>query len=145
MKYFLLIFFILINTICSAQKYALVDKQLSLPVIYSNTVTIQDNYKGYFPVEKNRLSEFVTEVEKIGKLLNDPKKPKPETIDFKVGSTTFHGLRVPLAAEERMDIVISTDYGVSKTTMHLSDAKLSNAKNAYFINTWLKYLRSYIK
>ena len=145
MKYFLLIFFILINTICSAQKYALVDKQLSLPVIYANTVTIQDNYKGYFPVEKNKLNEFIIEVEKIGKLLNDPRKPKPETIDFNVGSTTFHGLRVPLAAEERMDIVISTDYGVSKTTMHLSDAKLSNAKNAHFINTWLKYLRSYIK
>ena len=97
MKYFLLIFFILINTSFSAQKYALVDKQLSLPVIYSNTVTVQDNYKGYFPVEKNRLNEFVTEVEKIGKLLNDPKKPKPETIDFKVGSTTFHGLRVPIS------------------------------------------------
>ena len=145
MKYFLLIFFVLINTVCSAQKYALVDKQLSLPVIYANTMTVQDNYKGYFPVEKNKLNEFVVEVEKIGKLLNDPKKPKPETIDFNVGSTTFHGLRVPLAAEERMDIVISTDYGVSKTTMHLSDAKLSNAKNAYFINTWLKYLRSYIK
>ena len=145
MKYFLLIFFVLINTVCSAQKYALVDKQLSLPVIYANTMTVQDNYKGYFPVEKNKLNEFVVEVEKIGKLLNDPKKPKPETIDFNVGSTTFHGLRVPLATEERMDIVISTDYGVSKTTMHLSDAKLSNAKNAYFINTWLKYLRSYIK
>ena len=66
-------------------------------------------------------------------------------IDFNVGSTSFHGLRVPLAAEERMDIVITTDYGVSKTTMHLSDAKLSNAKNAFFINTWLKYLRSHIK
>ena len=62
MKYFLLIFFVLINTVCSAQKYALVDKQLSLPVIYANTMTVQDNYKGYFPVEKNKLNEFVVEV-----------------------------------------------------------------------------------
>ena len=145
MKHFLLIVFILISTFCSAQKYALVDKQLSLPVIYANTITIQDNYKGYFPIEKNKLNEFIIEVEKIAKLLNDPKKPKPETIHFTVGSTTFHGLRVPLAAEQRMDIVITTDHGVSKTTMHLSDAKLSNSRNAFFINTWLKYLRSYIK
>jgi hypothetical protein len=145
MKHFLLIFFVIVSTVCSAQKYALVDKQLSLPVIYANTITVQDNYKGYFPVEKNKLNEFVTEVEKIGKLLSDPKQPKPEKMDFSVGSTTFHGLRVPLATEERMDIVITTDYGVSKTTMHLSDAKLSNAKNAFFINTWLKYLHSNIK
>jgi hypothetical protein len=145
MKHFLLIVFILINTVCTAQKYALVDKQLSLPVIYANTITIQDNYKGYFPIEKNKLNEFITEVQKIANLLSDPKKPKPETIDLNVGNTTFYGLKVPLATEERMDIILTTDYGVSKTTMHLSDAKLSNAKNAFFINTWLKYLRSYIK
>jgi len=145
MRHFLLIVFILMSTVCSAQKYALLDKQLSLPVIYANTITIQDSYKGYFPVEKSKLNEFIIEVEKIAKLLGDPKTPKPEKIDFNIGSTAFHGLRVPLAAEERVDIIITTDYGVSKATMHLSDAKLSNSKNAFFINTWLKYLRSYIK
>ena len=145
MKHFLLIVFILISTVCSAQKYALVDKQMNLPVTYANTITVQDNYKGYFPIEKSKLNEFIIEVEKIAKLLSDPKSQKPETLDFNVGSTTFHGLRVPLSIEERMDIVITTDYGVSKTTMHLSDAKISNAKNAFYINTWLKYLRSYIK
>ncbi|MEP6595949.1 MAG: hypothetical protein ABJA71_08370 [Ginsengibacter sp.] len=145
MKHFLLIVFIFISTVCFAQKYALVDKQMSLPVTYANTITVQDNYKGYFPIEKNKLIEFISEVEKIARLLSDPKKPKPETVNFNVGSTTFHGLRVPLATEERMDIVITTDYGVSKTNMHLSDAKISNTKNAFYITTWLKYLRSYIK
>lgn len=145
MKHFLLIVFILLSTICFAQKYALVDKQMSLPVIYANSLTVQDHYKGYFPIEKNKLNEFIIEVQKIAKLLSDKKTPKPETLNFTVGSTTFHGLRVPLAAEERMDIVLTTDYDGIKTTIHLSDAKMTNAQNAFFINTWLKYLHSYIK
>jgi hypothetical protein len=145
MKHFLLIFFTLLSTVCFAQKYALIDKQMSLPIIYANTLTVQDHYKGYFPIEKEKLNEFVTEIEKIAKLINDKKGPKPEALDFNVGHTTFHGLRVPLATEERMDIVLTTDYGALKTTMHLSDAKITNAQNAFFINTWLKYLHSYIK
>jgi len=122
----------------------LVDKKMSLPVIYANTLSIQDNYKGYFLVDKTKINEFITEIEKIEKILNDPKSRKPEKIDFILGSTTFHGLRIPLSIEERLDVVLVTDYGTSKSTMHLSDAKISNASNAFFISTWIKYLRSYI-
>src|SRR5438477_158971 len=67
MKYFLLIFFIAIGTVCSAQKYALIDKQMSLPVVYVDVVSVQDNFKGYFPVEKAKLMDFIAEIEKIKK------------------------------------------------------------------------------
>lgn len=132
------------GTYCSAQKYALADKMMSLPVIYANTVTVHDKLKGYFPIDKATIKEFITEIEKIAKLLNDPKKKKPETIDLLIGSTALHGLRIGLSAEERMDITLTTDYGTSKATMHLCDAKISNANNAYYITTWIKYLRRYI-
>ena len=145
MKHFLSIGFILLSTVCFAQKYALVDKQMRLPVIYANSLTVQDHYKGYFPVEKENLSVFITEIEKIAKMLSDKKSKKPEKLNFNVGNITFRGLRVPFAEEERMDIVLTTDYDGIKTTMHLSDAKITNARNAFFINTWLKYLHSYVK
>lgn len=144
MRNFIPVILILLSTAASAQKYALLDKKMSLPVTYKDAVTTEDNFKGYFPVDKSKIKEFITEVDKIAKLLTENKK-KPEGFEFLVGSTTFHGLRVPLATEERMDVVLSTDCGPSKITMHLSDAKLANASNVYFINTWLKYLRDYIR
>ena len=122
----------------------LVDKNIHLPVIYANTITVLDNYKGYFPVDKSKISEFIAEIAKIGNLLSDPKTKKPETIDILIGSTTLHGLKIILKVEERMDIVLTTDYGNSKSTMHLCDAKRSNASNVFFITTWLKYLHNYI-
>jgi hypothetical protein len=143
MKHFLWVIFILLSATCTAQKYVLVDKQMNLPVIYANNVTVQNTYKGYFPVEKDKLNNFISEVEKISKLLSDTDKPKPETIDFSVGSTSFHGLRIASNTEERIDLILTTDYGASKATFHLSDAKISNARNAYFIKTWLKYLHRY--
>lgn len=145
MKHFLYVGFILLSGMCSAQKYVLIDKTMSLPITYSNTITTEDNFKGYFPVEKIKINEFIHEIDKIARLLSDSETKKPEAFKFNIGSTTINGLKVPLAVEERMDVILTTDYGPSTITMHLSDAKLSNASNAYFINTWLKYLRSYLK
>lgn len=144
MKHFLLGIFMLCSAYCSAQKYALLDKKMNLPVTYANTFTAADDYKGYFPVEKINLKKIITEIEKIAGLLKDSTKNIPEKIDITIGSTTFHGLRVQLSTEDRTDIVLTTSYGTSKSTMHLCDAKISNAGNAFFITTWLKYLHSYV-
>src|SRR5688500_5776956 len=137
MKHFLYVGFILLSSVCSAQKYVLIDKTMSLPVTYSNIITTEDNFKGYFPVEKIKINEFINELDKIVRLLSDSKIKKPEAFNFNIGSTTFNGLKVPLAKEERLDVTLTTDYGTSKISMHLSDPKISNASNAYFINTWL--------
>ncbi len=145
MKHFLCVGLILLSIVCSAQKYLLIDKTMSLPVSYSNTITAEDNLKGYFPVEKIKIHEFINEIDKIARLLTDSNTKKPEAFKFSIGSTTFNGLKVPLAVEERLDVTLTTDYGASKISLHLSDPKMSNARNAYFINTWLKYLRSQVK
>ena len=145
MKYFLYVGFVLLTSVCSAQKYVLIDKSMILPVTYSNTITTEDNFKGYFPVEKIKIDEFITEIDKIARLLADNSTKKPEAFNFNIGSTTFNGLKVPLAKEERLDVTLTTDYGTTQISMHLSDPKISNASNAYFINTWLKYLRSHLK
>lgn len=145
MKKFLPLLLILISGFCSAQKYVLIDKKMALPVAYTNKVTMEHDFKGLFAVEKKDFTHFLQEVEKISKQLIDKKHPKPENFNFDVGSTHFHGLKVPLSTEERMDVVMTSDCGDTKTSMHLADAKSSNANNAFYINTWLKYIRSYIK
>ena len=145
MKHFLYVGFIFLSSVCSAQKYVLIDKTMILPVTYSNTITPEDNFKGYFPVEKIKIDEFINEIDKIARLLADNNTKKPEGFNFNIGSTTFNGLKVPLAKEERLDVTLTTDYGTTQISMHLSDPKISNASNAYFINTWLKYLRSHLK
>jgi len=145
MKHFLPVFLLLISGICYSQKYVLIDKKMSQPLSYTNTVTLEHSYKNLFAIEKDKIKQFIAEVEKIALLLSDKKKPKPESMDIHVGKTRFAGLKIPLTAEERLDVVLTTDCDGTKVNMHLSDAKLSNANNAFFINTWVKYIKSYVK
>ncbi len=144
MKYFLLLGFIFISTICTAQKYVLIDKRMNLPLAYTDNVTVEHNYKGYFAVEKTQVKHLIAEVEKIAQKLK-PGQKVDDSFNFKVGNTSFVGLRIPLARDERYDVVLSTDCGELKSFMHLSDAKITNASNAYYINTWLKYLKNNLK
>ena len=123
----------------------LIDKKMAQPLSYTNTVTLEHSYKNLFAVEKDKLPLFVAELEKISAMLSGKTKAKPEGFDLNIGKTRFVGLKIPLTVEERLDVVLTTDCDGTKAAMHLSDAKISNANNAFFINTWVKYIRSFMK
>lgn len=144
MKIFLLFFSFWITNNCTAQKYILLDKQMILPIVYANNITPEQTYRGMFPVEKSSIKRFLQEVEKISKHLTG-KTEASDAFEFTVGCTTFRGLKVPLKDEERLDVVLQSKCGNSKISMHLSDSKSSNSKNAFYINTWLKYIRGSLK
>lgn len=145
MKYFIFTILLLYFQHCPAQKYALIDKQMSLPVIFTNTVTVQNNYAGYFAVEKDKLQQFIIAVEKIAQQISDSKKSKskPKPFKFTLANITFTGVNISLKDEERLDVMIVSTAGATKSTMHLCDAKLNNSNNAFFVNTWAKYIRDY--
>ncbi|MDB5221620.1 MAG: hypothetical protein JWN83_287 [Chitinophagaceae bacterium] len=145
MKHFLPAFLFLISNFCFSQKYVLIDKRMALPISYTNIVTLEHSYKNLFAVEKEKIHQFIAEVEKIAVMLSDKNKAKPEAFDFYVGKTRFTGLKVPLSVEERLDVVLCSDFDGTKVNMHLSDAKSSNASNAFYVNTWLKYIKSNVR
>lgn len=145
MKYFVLIALTLATAIHSqGQKYVLLDKRMVQPISYGNTITSADKFNGLFPVEKKFLNQFVKVLEEISKKLSGSgplEKPK----EYEIGCIKFIGNIVPLATGERLDYVITSTCENVKISMHLSDAKLRNASNAYFINTWIKYIKSAVK
>ncbi len=140
MKCFLLFIFTLFFISTNAQKYALLDKSLATPVTYSDHVTSADKVKKLFPVEKKYLPQFIKTIEEISKKLT-AKGPKGKAKQYQVGCIKFTGLTVSLASEERFDYVITSDCDNLKISMHLSDAKYSNVNNAFFINTWIRYIK----
>jgi hypothetical protein len=144
MKHFVLCFIIFGATACSAQKYALLDQHIAQPVVFANTVTTKDKFEDRFPVEAKKLKEFVDVLLEIqGKL--SVKGKLGEAKQYEVGCAKFTGRTIPLAAEERMDYVLTSNCDDVKISMHLCDPKISNGSNVYFIKTWIQYIRSYMK
>jgi hypothetical protein len=144
MKFLLLlcIFFVSVN--CKAQKYVLLDQHLAQPVTFTNKITSADKFNDLFPVEKKMLQQFIDVLQEIENKLAT-RKPLGKAKQYEVGCVKFTGITVPLAAEERLDYVLTSTCDNVKISMHLCDAKISNGSNIYFIKTWIKYIQSYIK
>lgn len=144
MKYFLLITLLFGTSQLKSQRYVLLDKHISQPVTYSNTITSADKFNELFPVEKKRLEEFVKALEEISEKLSNPGH-LGEAKQYEIGCVKFTGVIVSTAKGERLDYVLNSNCDEVRISMHLSDAKISNASNAYFIKTWIKYIKDSMK
>lgn len=145
MKYFLFILFLVFTSFAYSQKYLLLDKTMGQPVAYTNIVTAQHTFKDLFVVEKDKINQFIIEIEKIATKLTDKKNALPNAINFNLGRTKFFGVKVNNLKEIRLDVVLTTNCDGVKVMMHLCDPQISNASNAYFIKTWIKYIKSSFK
>lgn len=142
MKYFLLFALSLATLSIQAQKYLLLDTRMVKPVVYSNKITTADKLHELFPVEKKSAKQFVSALEEISKELSAADGRMRKVKQYRIGCIAFTGLAVTITKEERLDYVITSDCDGIKISMHLSDAKLKNARNAYFIKTWIKYIKA---
>ena len=140
----LLLFLFSFAAITKAQKYVLLDQHMAEPVKYSNTITSTDKFNDLFPVEKKLVPEFLKALEEIENKLSS-KPPFGKIKDYEIGCIRFTGRAIMLAAGERIDYVITSSCEDVRISMHLSDAKLSNKGNAFFIKTWIQYIKSYVK
>lgn len=144
MKYFFVLIFIGSAFITRAQKYLLLDEHISQPAIYTNHLTELEKYRKFFPVEVKDIPQFLAVLEKIVNRLEE-KTITGVAKNYKVGCVQFTGRVFPLASGERIDYILTSDCEGINEVMHLCDAKLTNTNNAYFVKTWIKYIRSNIK
>ncbi len=143
-KTLLLIFLCSVTAVTEAQKYVLLDQHIAAPVEYSNTITSADNFNDRFPVERKLVPEFLKALEDIQNKLSS-KPPFGKVKDYEIGCIKFTGRAIMLATGERIDYVITSTCENVRISMHLSDAKMSNKGNAFFIKTWIQYIKSYVK
>ena len=142
MKQLLTVAFLFFNThAIFAQRYALLDKHFTEPVHYADKITSEDKFKGFFPVEKKSLPQFLNILKAIHKKLSS-KPPFGDVSDYEMGCIKFEGSVVFLSGEERIDYVITSTCDNVKISMHLADARRSNASNAFFIKVWIKYIEA---
>lgn len=114
---------------------------MAQPAFFSDKITVSEKYKSFFPVEKKELPAFLKALEEIYERLST-KKITGKAKEYRIGCTEFSGKVFPLAAGERLDYVLVSTCDDIKVTMHLVDAKLNNSDNAYFLNAWIKYIKS---
>lgn len=142
MKVFILCVFIFSGFVkLDAQKYILLDKQMSRPAFYSDELSVTQKYNGFYPVEARDMEKFIAVLREISQTLSS-KNITEKAKQYQVGCDEFEGHVVHLASGNRLNYVLISNCDKMNVTMHLCDAKLSNENNAYFINTWISYIKS---
>jgi hypothetical protein len=144
MKYVFLILILCAANQTKAQKYILLDQAISQPAFYSNQITVSEKYKGFFPVEKKDLPKFLKALEEISARLTS-NKTEGKAKNYTIGCTQFTGTVFPLSKGERLDYILTSTCDGVNVSMHLVNAKLSNDDNAYFVSTWIKYIKNAMK
>ena len=103
----------------------------------------KDKIKGFFPVEKKDISKFLAVLEEISVELSAKKNARAK--DYLIGCIKFRGITFNLATGPSLDYTIMSSCDGIKIQMHLCDGKLNKADNAYFVNTWIKYIKAGIQ
>lgn len=133
--------FLFIGLQVSAQPYALLDKNMVMPAKYAKTFSPEDRAKGYFPVEKKDLPQFIATLKKISKDL--AAKNRLSSVDnYQVGCVTFAGQLLNLDKGDKIDYIVTSTCAQTNTVLHLVDLKLTKETNLYFIRTWIKYIQT---
>jgi hypothetical protein len=145
MKQLYLLLFLSACTVCSyGQKYIFLDTKIAEPPYFADAVSPADKAKGYFPVGKKDIGRFIEILGEIADRLS-AKQSQEKARQYEMGCIKFTGITFRLSSGDRTDYVITSTCGQVKITMHLSDGKITNENNAYFIKTWIKYIRAAAK
>ena len=144
MKHIFFLFWCFHILYTNGQKYVLLDKTMSVPPSYVNTVTIMDDYRKMFAIEKSILPAFLIMMDKLNEML---------TGNYPLGLFEFYldrntrvkGMKITVKKEDRMDVLLTSDCITHKFTLHLCDTRLSNSINSLYIKAWANYIRDNLK
>lgn len=142
MKTFFLFLFLAGSMHAHAQKYILLDTHIAAPARFSDKITANDKFKGFFPVKKAAIPKFIAILEEIVDTLSSSHQLYGKPKQYSIGCLQFKGIRIPVGKAQRLDYVITSSCDNINISMHLSNAKLKMASNAYFIKTWIKYIKA---
>jgi hypothetical protein len=138
-KFIILLFFIPFAS--NAQKIALLNTDLKSPIIYTDSVTVQQT-KGLFPVGINDFDTLYANLDYINKMLSTRQRSKMKSFELHSGQTIISVRRVPFSNGDRYVIEASTKAGEIHSNFMLTDVNKTNKKNSQRIEKIMAYLKT---
>ncbi len=142
MKNLLLSLFLVSLTFLKAggQKIALLHKNFKQPIIYTDSITVEQISSGYFPVEINTLDTFHANLKYLQGILRTRQRAKMESFELRSGKTFFKVSRIPFAYGDRYSITVQSKFDEVESQFSLVDINKSNLKNAEKIEELIGYV-----
>ena len=134
--------FILFANYSFGQKWALLDKNRKLPIIYTDSVTAEQISRGFYPIDKNCIDTFTQQLETVYERLEKNTKSKLDNITFPVCRLLFEMNITHMAYGDRYNLIITSTTGLLQTKWRIVKDSEPNKTNANRLYQFIKYLKN---
>ena len=141
MKLLSLLILIFLGLTLSAQKYALVDRSFKKPILFSDSVTINQVSKGYFPINVKDMDSLFANISYIREQLKGVQRAKFKSYKIKSGNTIIQLTTIPHAYGDAYNILLITTANNLNAEYLLSDNQALNKKAVKKLNSFMDFIK----
>lgn len=125
-----------------AQKTALLDLNFKRPIVYTDSVTVQQTVSGLFPVGTENFDTLYANLNYIVSMLKERQRAKMYSFELHAGSTIISIIRRPFAYGDRYMIIAKTKINEVESNMNVAPVDKTNAKNAERVERIMAYMKT---
>jgi hypothetical protein len=125
-----------------AQRTALLSKDLTQPIIYTDSITVQQLSTGYIPIDVSKIDTFYANLQYLRNLYSERQRSKMQTFELKAGTSTMTIERVPHAYGDRYNVTAANSIDNVKSSVLLASSDISNKNNRKKIEKLMDYISS---
>jgi hypothetical protein len=132
--------FALFKNFAVAQKVALISKDYKKPIIYTDSVTVEQVHSGYFPIEVASIDTFFANIKYVKEMLEVRQRSKMESFELRAGLSSLNVKRIPFGYGDRYSVTANNKLNEIEAVMQLVSQNLLNKKSAEKLKELLNYL-----
>jgi len=111
------------------QKIALLSTDFKSPILYTDSLTVEQVSSGHFAVNVNDIDTLVGSLSYLKNLLTKMTRSKLESWEFRTGKTTIRTFRIPKAYGDRYSILAKSTFDNITSSVDLTTEK-NNKRNS---------------
>jgi hypothetical protein len=125
----------------SQSKYALIDKNYKIPILYTDSVSVEQIKKGFFPFENKSIDTLIANLYYLRDMLLIRQRAKMKSFELRSGSSVFKISRVPYAYGDRYEVIVESTCGEVLGKLKLINHENKNKKSAELLGKLIAYLK----
>jgi hypothetical protein len=126
----------------NAQKFALLDTKFKQPILYTDSITVEQLSQNYFPVSMNDFDTLNANFLYIQKMLSTPQRSKMQYFELRTEGTKIAIERIPMSYADRYNITLMSSQKDINAVYRISEGVNPNKKGLEKINRMLSYISS---
>lgn len=142
MKAIKILLFCIVPFSVKSQKIALFHTSFDSPIIYTDSVTLQQVSDGLFPVSTTDFDTLYANLDFINKMLQTRQRSKMKSFELHSGATIITINRVPFSNGDRYVIKAKTQIGEVTSSLNLTDINRTNKRNSERIEKLMAYMKT---